>query len=242
MMSPSPVSIASLSLSPRRQAENVLEADGLSVFDDEEVPDLPSPTRPPRPAESRDPFKAARLQAGRPGLRRQSTVPVHQLASQQIPSFFARKAVAPGAVPSRSTSPTGSRMPAPLSPGRRVGGLTPSTIDGDIHRGILQRNAGRTLVELQQAHVQAQHAVPTVTAVKKDDGATVVKAGPIVAVAPVQKENVPTELEAQARSASRTSSWDERDDVARWDPELVDEMPSPFLARKGRGVMLAAAR
>lgn len=110
----SPMSIASLALSPRRLAAQAVPTANNNIFaaaavrrekwephllspapseesDPEEADDVndpPSPTRPPRGAAAalgQDPFKVA---ARRPGLARQSTAPIHRLTAQQ-PLFLA---------------------------------------------------------------------------------------------------------------------------------------------------------
>jgi NIMA (never in mitosis gene a)-related kinase len=92
MGEPSPITIASLSLSPRRtapitknlfteqaQQKSKWEPCLLGSDDEEDIPDLPSPTRPKvKP----DPFKAAR----RPMLRHQTTAMVSKMSNQ--PSIF----------------------------------------------------------------------------------------------------------------------------------------------------------
>lgn len=92
MGEPSPITIASLSLSPRRtapitknlfteqaQQKSKWEPCLLGSDDEEDIPDLPSPTRPKvKP----DPFKAVR----RPMLRHQTTAMVSKMSNQ--PSIF----------------------------------------------------------------------------------------------------------------------------------------------------------
>lgn len=101
MGEPSPMSIASLSLSPRRGGAAKAPLAGRNIFaaaaasrpeerwrptlinsddeddDDDDTPVLPSPTRQKGP--SRNPFKSA---AGRPPLISQKTAPIQKLGSQ----------------------------------------------------------------------------------------------------------------------------------------------------------------
>lgn len=227
MVDPSPMSIACLSLSPRRTAaanasgipnsKNIFAAaaaqkhrlapQALSprssiIVEDEEdaLPDLPSPTRAPLGLP--DPFKAP----NRPGLLRQKTAPMNRLSGYPQPTLFP---------PTASDRP--SRVPSPPSP--KHSGFSPvrkappkpvtSSTENEMFKAIMQRNlfgqngGGRTLVELAQARAgglsQAQRA-------EKD------------IVDEYKKENL--------RSGG---------DVPIWDPER-DEMPSPFLVRGGKGL------
>ncbi|KAL9098634.1 MAG: hypothetical protein Q9163_005745 [Psora crenata] len=227
MVDPSPMSIACLSLSPRRteaaQATSIpnsrnifanvartrLQPQSLSprasmiAEDDEDtVPDLPSPTRPS--SYLADPFKAM----ARPGLLRQKTAPTKRLGPYR-PSLF---------------PPTGiegqSRVPSPPSP--KHSGFSPvrrappkpctGGIENDMYKAVMQRNllgqnsgGGRTLVELAQARAGIPNQVQRVE--KEDfDGVE-------------RKENLAGGEE----------------NAPLWDPEK-DEMPSPFLIRGGRGV------
>ena len=96
--------------------------------DADELPALPSPTRPPRglataaTAGVRDPFKAAPSMApGRPAFRRQSTLPVNNshVAAQQ-PALFS--AINAGAAKMSSAALVGqnvNKLPSPTSPTRR---------------------------------------------------------------------------------------------------------------------------
>ena len=184
MADPSPMSIDCLSLSPRRTdittATNVpsgkdifaaasskktriqpqSSSSGSSIIteDDEDVvPDLPSPTRPPLGLP--DPFKGA----GRPGLLRQKTAPMNRLAAQPQPTLFP---------PTAAERP--SRVPSPPSP--KHSGFSPvrkappkpatSGTENDMFKAVMQRNflgqngGGRTLVELAQARAGAPSQVP----------------------------------------------------------------------------------
>lgn len=138
MADPSPMSIASLSLSPRRIGTGKVHASGRNIFaaattagpgaearwqselmevgasdDDDELP-IPSPTRPKT---TKNPFKS---HGGRPPLISQKTAPVQKPVSQ--PSLFtAGKAVpglpaltsAPELRPQASNSASRDRSPAP---------------------------------------------------------------------------------------------------------------------------------
>lgn len=230
MSEPSPMSIASLSLSPRRSgpvAKNLFAEGGrqkpkfepsLVYSDDEDdIPDVPSPTRPKVRA---DPLKAPQ----RPLLRQNTTAMMQKLGQQ--PALFPsgqpkpslgtaashadlRQAAQEGkpASPKRRLSkiPSSTNLSGEGSPGRKGTAKQPASkgnAGGDeMFKAVMQRNmGGRTLVELAQARAGGR----PVEEVKKHGGETRVPAPAGKAV--------------------------NRDPPATWDPEK-DEMPSPFLAR-----------
>lgn len=240
MAEPSPISIASLSLSPRRTSasgtsRNIFaEAERqkakweptLAYSDDEDdTPDLPSPTRPKvKP----DPFKAP----PRP-LLRQNTAALMQKLSNQPPLFPSNGSRLPqvGGGPSSSQSdgranmnegraksphrrlskiPSSANLAADAgSPTRKNTAKQPpskasSSVGGDeMFKAVMQRNmGGRTLVELAQARAGGR-SVDEFKRCASDSRAT-------------------------PHTSSMKSS--EREPPAIWDPER-DEMPSPFLAR-----------
>ena len=227
MASPSPMSIASLSLSPRRQNASTLpnpqnifaaaaaqrakwephllspaisDTEAEDADDDDDVPELPSPTRPP-----------PRLT--RPGMLRQQTAPIHRLNPNVQPSIFSKQNSAHSPPPAKPKAPSPRRFStmAPLqeagSPPRRGMAKHPAKahkaneggemmVKAVLSKNMLGAGVGRTLVELAQAR----------------DG---------------NGEN--------GNSGGQGTKKDM--EVATWDWER-DEMPSPFLARKGRmGVM-----
>lgn len=227
MVDPSPMSIACLSLSPRRTAaangsgipnsNNIFAAAATqrhrlppqassprsSIFvEDEEdiIPDLPSPTRGPLGLP--DPFKAL----SRPGLIRQKTAPMNRLSGCPQPTLFP---------PAASDRP--SLVPSPPSP--KHSGFSPvrkapckptaSSTENEMFKAVMQRNllgqngGGRTLVELAQA-----------------------RAGGLSQAQRVEKGI----LEDTKKENLRIYG-----DVPIWDPER-DEMPSPFLNRGGKGL------
>ena len=175
MADPSPTSIDCLSLSPRRtefaNATNIpgsknifatadtkgtgfplqsssLGSSMIAEDEDDTLPDLPSPTRPPSGLP--DPFKAA----PRPGLLRQKTAPMNRLATQPQPTLFPPTAAER---PSRVCSPPSPKHSG-FSPVRRAP-PKPATngTENDMLKAVMQRNllgqngGGRTLVELAQA-------------------------------------------------------------------------------------------
>ena len=226
MNDPSPMSIACLSLSPRRTAaanhssipnsKNIFAAAAAQkhrlapqpspprssvIVEDEEdtVPDLPSPTR--APSGLPDPFKVAR----RPSLLRQKTAPMNKQNSQAQPELF------PTSLEKQS------RVPSPPSP--KYSGFSPvrkappkptiSGNDNDMLKAVMQRNffgqngGGRTLVELAQARA----------------GGT----------------NQASRIEKGVEDDSRKENLNLNGDAPIWDPER-DEMPSPFLVRGVKGI------
>ena len=227
MVDPSPMSIACLSLSPRRTAaastsgipnsKNIFAAvasqkqrlasqassprSSMTAEDEEDtLPDLPSPTR--APSGLPDPFKAP----NRPGLLRQKTAPMNRLSGCPQPTLFP---------PAASKRP--SRVPSPPSP--KHSGFSPvrkappkpaiSSTENEMFKAVMQRNlfgpngGGKTLVELAQA-----------------------RAGGLSQAQRVEKETVEEDKKENRKSVG---------DVPIWDPEK-DEMPSPFLIRGGKGL------
>ncbi|KAJ5180081.1 hypothetical protein N7492_003291 [Penicillium capsulatum] len=242
MAEPSPISIASLSLSPRRTSatagsRNIFaEAErnkakweptlAYSDDEDDDTPDLPSPTRPKvKP----DPFKAPQ----RPLLRQNTAALMQKLSTQPplFPSSGSRLPQAPnnasssqsetrnnGMSDSRSKSPHRrlSKIPSSANLAADAGSPTrknnpkqaaPTKGNGpggeEMFKAVMQRNmGGRTLVELAQARAGGR-PMDEVKRCASDSRAT-------------------------APGSSLKCS--DRDPPAIWDPER-DEMPSPFLAR-----------
>ena len=246
MGEPSPMSISSLALSPRRNAaaQAANEAGSKNIFaeaarqkakweptlayasdEDDDIPDLPSPTRPKvAPA---DPFKVP----ARPGLLRQNTTASMQKLTTQ-PTLFPSisntaavvRAATASALPRTVTEPDLRPPPGALkkSPSRRLSKIPSSTKlsedansptrkqgkenGEDIYRAAMQRNipssGGRTLVELAQARAGGR----------------------------------PLSMDV-GKGIKLTSEKFERDlsPVPVWDPER-DEMPSPFLVRSNKVV------
>ncbi|KKK16045.1 hypothetical protein P175DRAFT_0511319 [Aspergillus ochraceoroseus IBT 24754] len=238
MAEPSPISIASLSLSPRRTSATY---SGKNIFaegerhrakwepsiaysdDEDDTPELPSPTRPKvKP----DPFKAP----ARP-LLRQNTAALMQKLSTQPPLFPSNPSRLPHV--SGSNQPDGhTRENKSRSPHRRLSKIPSSAnlaadagsptrksgakqvfskVNGggeEMFKAVMQRNmGGRTLVELAQARAGGR---------------------------PIDEfKRCASDSRTVACSVALKSS--DRDPPAVWDPEK-DEMPSPFLAR-GRKVL-----
>lgn len=238
MAEPSPISIASLSLSPRRTSNTYsgknIFAEGerkrpkfeptMTSDDEDDTPELPSPTRPKvKP----DPFKAP----SRP-LLRQNTTALMQKLSTQPPIFPANSSRLPqvsgSSQPddrqreSKSRSPHRrlSKIPSSAnlaadagSPTRKSGMRTsPTKSNGggeEMFKAVMQRNmGGRTLVELAQARAGGR---------------------------PMDEVKRCSSDPRVGACAAPLKSSSDREPPAVWDPER-DEMPSPFLAR-GRKVI-----
>lgn len=230
MAEPSPISIASLSLSPRRTSGSPanIYVDGQKprwepcmTSDDED--DSPDPSSPTRLRARRDPIKAPRRL-----LLRQNTTTMMRNMSSQPPLFPSNPSRLPQMTTGMTTSnsdarqancelksrsphrrlskiPSSANLAADAgSPTRKNGvrsNLTKANGTGDgMHRAVMQRNMG---------------------------GRTLVE------LAQARAGGRPVEDLKRCSSESRTSnskSLTERDPPAVWDPEK-DEMPSPFLVR-----------
>ena len=258
MCEPSPISIASLSLSPRRAAptatgigKNIFTAAAeqklkwephLAYSDDEEdeVPELPSPTRAKI---SNDPFKMP----ARPGLLRTKTAPMKKLNSQ--PNLFPNPSSKLQSQPPLPKSPSQPNVRSTVlndkgqtSPNRRLSKIPSSTTlandsgspvrkappkpkilkplagGEDMFKAVMQKNmnmGGRTLVELAQARAGGR---PLDESRESDDSAD-------------KKTKRQTVVGGEIKLAARLA---DRAEVV-WDPER-DEMPSPFLVRSGKGL------
>lgn len=154
MGEPSPITIASLSLSPRRTApvsKNLFsdqsqqkakwEPSLITSDDEEDIPDLPSPTRPKvKP----DPHKATR----RPMLRHQTTAMMQKMSNQ--PSIFPAGASrlpppgsAAGAQHPQEVRPTSAEARS-KSPSRRLSKIpSTSNLAGDATSPTRKGTAGK---------------------------------------------------------------------------------------------------
>lgn len=245
MASPSPIAIASLSLSPRRNGttkapaakpSNIFAANAAASRDprwelhreptlldsDEDDDDdiiIPSPTRL---KSAKNPFTSK----SRPVLTSQKSCPVSRLKTKASNSGFVSKAAASQPDLGATRSPNRSPSKIPQTDGSTVvtsgGGLTrklstkkqDSSSSEALSRVAAKNNIkGRTLVELQQARAGGR---PT-SALGVTPGS----------------ENV-----SPKRAAFRDRFGDRKEDaVAVWDPE-TDDMPSPFLSRQRRNLVI----
>lgn len=230
MASPSPIAIASLSLSPRRtnitkaptgNKPSIFDQDHdesrlrieLSVSDseDDDTPIIPSPTRPPR--STKNPFGPQR-----PVLTTTKTAPVNRLKNQ----FSLNKPVppVPASVPElqlRTQTSNGALRERGNSPNRRLSKI-PSVVN-------LGAQNGENGLQRKPSLKKDQDQTLTKVAVKNN-----IRGRTLVELQQARAGGRPVE---NAVSPKRTSK--DRllaaDSPAVWDPEK-DEMPSPFLIRK----------
>ena len=261
MDEPSPMSISSLALSPRRNAAAQAAATAASknMFteaarqkatdkweptlaydsdDEDDIPELPSPTRPK--VHARDPFKIP----ARPGILRQATTATMQKLTTQptlFPTATAAKAATGSSIPRTVTDPDAHPSGLARSPSnsnRRLSKLPSFT-------NLAAGDGGSPTRKPPSQLPSKIGALPSKQA--KEGGEEMMKA--VLA----RNMNVGTgrtlvEL-AQARAGGRPLSMDmgkvmrtavDRERMERelppvpvWDPER-DEMPSPFLSRTKR--------
>ncbi|KAF2017456.1 calcium/calmodulin-dependent protein kinase type 2 beta chain [Aaosphaeria arxii CBS 175.79] len=237
--SPAPASLAGLSLSPRRNAQrqNIFAAakEGAKKWeaevppsptddewngdfeDDDDLPILPSPTRARSASGSRnqDPFKVLSA-AHRPLLK-----PNQRLASAPSLAPNGTKARPATAVPVIATSPTRQAKPrsVDLSPTRKTNAMASKTAETS---GGLRSKKGN-----EQIRIQAMRN-------NGIQGRTIVELNRKERIPPVQQamsEDEGRKLKTGIRSPMKVRSANAMDIPAVWDPEVVDEMPSPFIQR-----------
>ncbi|XXH02362.1 hypothetical protein Hte_008737 [Hypoxylon texense] len=231
MASPSPIAIASLSLSPRRtNITKAPTANKPSIFDqdhdesrpklelsvsdseDDDTPIIPSPTRPPR--STKNPFGPQR-----PVLTTTKTAPINRLKNQ----FSLNKPVppVPASVPElqlRTQTSNGALRERGNSPNRRLSKI-PSVVN-------LGAQNGENGLQRKPSVKKDQDQTLTKVAVKNNiRGRTLVELQQARAGGrPVENANVSPKRTSKDRLLAA-------DSPAVWDPEK-DEMPSPFLIRK----------
>lgn len=225
MAEPSPMSIACLSLSPRRTgtaaANSIPNSKNIfataigqkenSKLNSMQLPSSPTTSFNPTLEEEEDclpdlpsPTRLPSSQPAtykyqtRPNILRQKTAPSHHINAN--PSLFSMAPKPLKRIPSPTNSSTSSGSPVRKAPGRQ-----PQVNENDMFKAVMQKNlhcigGGRTLVELAQARAGG---------------------APVIAMGGKGSENDLQEGRAQ--------------EVPIWDPEK-DEMPSPFLVRGGRGL------
>ena len=246
MADPSPMSIACLSLSPRRTAAAKASAlpDDQNIFsaaaaqkarwqphlpspaqssdaendEDDDLADLPSPTRSSR-AKNQDPFKVpTRAGPQRPGLLRQKTAPAPYLNPQ--PSLFPPPT---SNLPTTTQNPTTNKpaianIPKPPSPSRRLSQLPSKTALPTITNPGSPTRKGIARSNSTKANAGGEGMFKAVMQRK------------------MQNQNqgrTLVELQ-QARAGGRIEEGMKNvTEVVTWDPER-EEMPSPFLVRGNR--------
>ncbi|KAK5991271.1 G2-specific protein kinase nim-1 [Cladobotryum mycophilum] len=238
MASPSPMAIASLSLSPRRNGNtrpptangNIFAANAaqsvearwdprdptLLESDDEDV--VPSPTRHIK--STKNPFTSKT----RPVLSSQKSAPVSRLKHQSSNTGLVSKAAAASLQPElRSRSPTGrlTKIPSVASLQQQ------ETISGLARKGSVKKDAA-TAAEALSKPSSSKNTISIkgrtlVELQQARAGGRPLSVNGLVAGG----ENI-----SPKRSATRVAS-SGSEQVAVWDPER-DEMPSPFLVRQRR--------
>jgi serine/threonine protein kinase len=257
MGEPSPIAIASLSLSPRRSEATKAPSASRNIFaaaagqehrmqpilmnsdseDDDDVPILPSPTRL---KSAKNPFKAF----NRPALISQKTAPVNKQNHSNI--FNAGKghtgglptlASAPDLRPSASNSSLKDRSP---SPNRRISKIPSSTnlLSHDnpptspTRKSSLSKKTGSGGEDLNKLAVKNNMIKAGSGGPHAPKGRTLVELAQARAGGrPIGDGNRSPEPKGRAfaqRMADKVASRDQ--EPAVWDPER-EEMPSPFLSR-----------
>jgi serine/threonine protein kinase len=224
MADPSPMSIKGLSLSPRRNGGRPPAQSRLNIFeiassaseldestaddeddDDDELPSLPSPTR--------DPFKALNK---RPNMVRQKTMPANTKRLASTPNLFAAanrgQDVRPAsAVPVVATSPVRRVNPSPAKPKSGIASalLSPVRKPTKDAGSKGKKDEGIHKTAMQNRLQGGLH------------GRTLVEL------------NTHARNGGVDRSGKALKATVKEIEPPVWDPES-DDMPSPFLSRKGR--------
>ncbi|KAI1825797.1 kinase-like protein [Xylaria intraflava] len=245
MTSPSPVAIASLSLSPRRtnstkappqhqpsifdemddesRWRRARESDPvLSESDDDDAPIIPSPTRPPRAG--KNPF------INRPVLTATKSTPVdHPRSQNPMPSSALNKPMPalPGGASVANSQVRPQRSYGALrekgnSPNRRLSKISSAAnLTAVIGENGLQRKSSLTS---KKDHDGSLGKMPVKNNVK---GRTLVELQQARAGGrPIENGNCSPKRTFKERVADRAL-----EPAAVWDPEK-DDMPSPFLTRR----------
>jgi NIMA (never in mitosis gene a)-related kinase len=260
MGEPSPITIASLSLSPRRtapitknlfteqaQQKSKWEPCLLGSDDEEDIPDLPSPTRPKvKP----DPFKAAR----RPMLRHQTTAMVSKMSNQ--PSIFpagASRLPPPPAIanPLSTQQPQVQEMARPLSaelrsksPTRRLSKIpSTSNLIGDATSPTRKGAAGKaatfhaTKINPSSNNSSDDNSMYKAVMQRNMGGRTLVelaqaRAGGRAFMDDAKRVSSDSRAYTSSSSSSGLSSFGKSTEFpATWDPNS-EQMPSPFVSRR----------
>ncbi|KAI2470113.1 kinase-like protein [Annulohypoxylon bovei var. microspora] len=230
MASPSPMAIASLSLSPRRNnATKAPTSSKTTIFDqvddelakidimpsdseDDDTPIIPSPTRPPR--SNRNPFGTQR-----PVLTTMKTAPINRLKTQT--SLGTNKTVPPLSMPPpefqlRAQASSGALRDRGNSPNRRLSKIPSVTSLGTqgAEVGLQRKPSLKKDQDQPLTKVAAKNNIKGRTLVELQQA----RAGG----RPVENTNVSPKRNPKDRLFA---------EPAVWDPEK-DEMPSPFLVRR----------
>lgn len=260
MAEPSPISIASLSLSPRRNGATKAPSTGRNIFaaaagaearwqptllnsddsDDDDLPPVPSPTRQ---KSTKNPFKSNGI---RPPLISQKTAPIQKQVSH--PSIFAAgKANTAPSLPTLSSAPDlrpqssqGALRERSNSPNRRLSKIPSSTnllshenapTSPQRKTSLTKKNAdGADLNKLAVKNNMATKALSAGNLAPK--GRTLVELAQARAGGRPISEFSDGNRSPEPKGRAFAARMAERagNEPPVWDPER-DEMPSPFLVR-----------
>lgn len=245
MAEPSPMSIACLSLSPRRNAEAPMSMPlhtGKNIFArmaaQNQAKARPNPPSPPSgreptildeaadedsddlpelPSPSRAPTSSNPFQS-RPAMLRQKTAPTRPNAQAARPAIFGSK------VPSANV-----RLPtAPSPPPGPARAITTGAITGSPVRRKAQEGGDAMLREIAQRNINNKGKTLVELAQARISNDRQVAVGTKKTASALGDENISDEPRGKhAVSSAATAA--ERN-VPVWDPE-EDEMPSPFLSK-----------
>jgi NIMA (never in mitosis gene a)-related kinase 2 len=262
MAEPSPMSIASLSLSPRRNGGTKAPSSGKNIFsaiggprellqpplpasDSEGEDDLTVPPSPTLQKSSKNPFTAF---GGRPALVSQNTAPVHKLNSQ--PNIFAAaKANSGPNIPTSSSQPdlrpavsNNALKDRPSSPNRRLSKIPSSANIGPDPSASPTRKPSITRkapannsdpADLSKLAIKNNMAMKANIAPR---GRTLVELAQARAGGRPVDANGNITDEGSPKGARFADRMAQRErEAPTWDPER-DEMPSPFLVRQKQPV------
>lgn len=258
MADPSPISIASLSLSPRRNGATKAPNTGRNIFaaaaggearmqpillnsddsDDDDLPPMPSPTRQ---KSAKNPFKS---NASRPALISQKTAPIQKPSHSNI--FNSAKTNATPNLPTLSAAPdlrpqssNASLKERSPSPNRRLSKI-PSSANLQSHDNApVSPTRKSSLKKIGNPGDELNKIAMKNNMIKAGSGGPLAPKGrTLVELAQaraggrqINDGNRSPEPKGRAfaqRMADKVASKDQ--EVAVWDPER-EEMPSPFLSR-----------
>lgn len=252
MAEPSPMSIAGLSLSPRRTAaanapsrhnnKNIFAKAAAqksgpnnqlptppslghsTIAEEEDDDDLPILPSPTRVPVASDPFKAP----SRPGLVRQKTVPMGRFPIQPSLLPSARQLCMPSSPPTITRSNTSSTVttgsPTWKGIARNLSGTSKGTPDSETQSAVPQTKDSDSTEKQLIKKVMHRN-------LRGQGGRTLVELG--------QARAGGLSLGGEGTMAKGASGGEnnwrpiQRHDVIIWDPE-IDDMPSPFLVRGAR--------
>jgi NIMA (never in mitosis gene a)-related kinase len=260
MAEPSPISIASLSLSPRRNGATKAPSAGRNIFaaaagaevrwqpqlidsddsGDDDVPSVPSPTRQ---KSTKNPFKS---NSSRPPLISQKTAPIQKQGSQ--PNIFVGKAATAPTLPTLSGAPELRPQPSTTalkerssSPNRRLSKI-PSSTNIISHENVPLSPTRKSSLKSKASNAEDLNKIATKNnMIKATSGTNIAPKGrTLVELAQaraggrtVDDGNRSPEPKGRAfavRMAEKEKAAGEKGEPPVWDPER-DEMPSPFLVR-----------